>query len=153
MNIAAAKLRQVLSVIERVHSAHDAVNFEDLSEPALANRAKTELHCRIVPVHVTQLYGQIAPPGLIQHLLERAERFPARFVQVDVHAGVDAPPRDVHNAVIAGIDFHGHGLEALGAQQLLFGHPRQIPIGRSIFVPLAQLGIRLGDADDCVVVA
>ena len=48
MNHPTAKLRQVLSVIGRVHSAHDAVNLEDLSEPALANRALAELHCRIV---------------------------------------------------------------------------------------------------------
>ena len=62
-------------------------------------------------------------------------------------------PGDVHNAVVGGINLHGHGLKSLRAQQLLFGHPRQALIDRIVFVPLAQSGIRLGDADDFVVVA
>lgn len=41
---------------------------------------------------------------------------------MDVHPGLDAPPGDVHNAGVDETDLHGHGLEPLGVEQLLFGH-------------------------------
>ena len=117
------------------------------------NGLAAELDRRVVPVHVTQLYRQISPAGLVQHRLKFAERFPGGLVQVDVHAGVDATPGDVQQAVVAGVYLHGHGLQAPGVEQLLFGHPCQALIGRAVLVLLAKLGIGLYDANDLVVAA